>query len=121
MSPRDPAFSAAPIVERGPFTTAQRQAFLRGESGGTHLSPHHRHQIPTSHGGVIDELPGPAHPAGNTHTGGSPSRHPSSSVFNSMEGGAALRQSEISAHWQAKGARLVEVEPGVWIDPGPAQ
>jgi len=119
MSPRDPAMSALPEIRRGPFTTAQREAFLAGQSGGTRISPHHRHQIPTTHGGVIDELPGPEHPAGNVHTAGSPSRHPSSSVFNSTVGGNALRSSEIRAHWQAKGQRLVEVEPGVWIDPGP--
>jgi hypothetical protein len=118
MSPRDPAMSASPIVETGPFTTAQREAMLAGESGGTRISPHHRHQIPTTHGGVIDELPGPGHPSGNDHTARSPSRHPSPSIFNSMEGGKALRQSEISRHWQAKGQRLIEVEPGVWIDPG---
>jgi RHS repeat-associated protein len=118
MSPRDPAMSAPPIVQRGPFTTAQRDAFLAGNSGGTRLAPHHRHQIPTTHGGVIDELPGPGHPAGNVHTAGSPSRHPSPSIFKSLEGGEALRASEIQAHWQAKGQRLVEVETGVWIDSG---
>ncbi|QDT78595.1 hypothetical protein Mal35_20440 [Gimesia maris] len=118
MSPRDPAMSAAPIVERGPFTAAQRDAMLQGGSGGTRLSPHHRHQIPTTHGGVIDELPGPGHPAGNVHTAGSPSRHPSPSVFNSLEGGNALRSSEIRGHWQAKAQRMIEVESGVWIDPG---
>ncbi|MCA9040111.1 MAG: hypothetical protein KDA65_07190 [Planctomycetaceae bacterium] len=118
MSPRDPVMSAVPEFRRGPFTTTQRDDFLRGNSGGTHLSPHHRHQIPTTHGGVIDELPGPGHPTGNIHTAGSPSRHPGPSVFNSMQNGKALRASEIRDHWQAKGQRLVEVEPGVWIDPG---
>jgi len=52
------------------------------------------------------------------HPGGSPSRHPSSSIFNSIEGGKALRLSEIFNHWVAKGRRLIEVEPGVWVDPG---
>ena len=82
------------------------------------MAPHHRHQVPTSHGGVIDELAGPGNPAGNIHTAGSPSRHPGPSTFRSMEGGEALRQAEIRAHWRAKGTRLVEVEPGVWVDPG---
>jgi hypothetical protein len=35
-----------------------------------------------------------------------------------MEEGAALRQAEINAHWRAKGARLIEVEPGIWVDLG---
>ena len=118
MSPRDPAMSAPPIVDGGPFTAAQREAMLTGDAGGTRLSSHHRHQIPTTHGGVIDELPGPGHPSGNIHTGGSPTRHPSPSIFNPMEGGNALRHSEISNHWAAKGQRLIEIEPGVWIDPG---
>lgn len=33
-----------------------------------------------SHGGGIDEIPGPGHPEGNQHTGGSPNRHPNSSI-----------------------------------------
>jgi RHS repeat-associated protein len=119
MSPSDPAMSAPPIYEAGPFTTAERADMLSGESGGTRLSPHHRHQLPTTWGGVIDELPGPGHPTGNTHTKGTPSRHPSASIFNSMEGGKTLRQSEISSHWNGKGLRLIEVEPDVWVDPGP--
>jgi hypothetical protein len=119
MSPRDPAMSVKPIIDPGPFTQVQREAFLRGESAGTRLSPHHRHQIPTTHGGVIDELPGPGHPAGNAHTGGSPTRHPSPSVFNSMPDGDLLRSREIIEHWRAKGNRLIEVEPGVWFDLGP--
>lgn len=76
MSPRDPSFSAKPITEAGPYTLAQRDAFLAGNSAGTKLAPHHRHQIPVRDGGVIDELPGPGHPSGNQHTAGSPSRHP---------------------------------------------
>ena len=40
----------------------QRAAFLRGESAGTHLAPHHRHQLSVEQsGGIIDELPGPGH------------------------------------------------------------
>jgi RHS repeat-associated protein len=119
MSPRDLPLSEPPIFEKGPFTAGQREAFLQGESAGTRLAPHHRHQIPTSQGGVIDEIPGPGHPAGNLHTGGSPSRHPGPSVFRSSEGGEALRSSEIRAHWRSKGGRLIEIEPGVWVDPGP--
>jgi hypothetical protein len=52
------------------------------------------------------------------HTAGSPNRHPSPSVFNSIEGGKALRASEIADHWKAKAQRLIEVEPNTWIDPG---
>jgi hypothetical protein len=119
MSPRDLPLSEPPIFEAGPFTTDQRGGFLSGTGGGTRLSPHHRHQIPVSHGSVIDELPGPGHPSGNVHTGGSPTRHPGPSVFRGMPGGEALRSREIVAHWQQKGGRLVEVAPGVWVDPGP--
>ncbi|WBW96126.1 hypothetical protein [Oceanirhabdus sp. W0125-5] len=70
------------------------------------------------YGGVIDELPGPGHPSGNIHTAGSPTRHPSKSIFNSIEGGKALRQSEIKAHWEMKGNRLIQIGPDEWIDPG---
>ncbi|HXK59405.1 MAG TPA: Ig-like domain-containing protein [Acidobacteriota bacterium] len=119
MSSRDPSFAEPPIVEYGPFTSEQRQAFLRGRSGGTRIAFHHRHQIPTTYGGVIDEVPGPKHPRGNVHTAGTPTRHPSNSVFRSIEGGEKLRALEIRLHLKAKGARLVEVETGVWIDPGP--
>jgi hypothetical protein len=66
---------------------------------------------------VIDEVPGPGHPSGNTHTKGSPSRHPSPSVFRSESGGEALRKAEIEAYWKAKGLRLKEISPGVWEDP----
>lgn len=118
MSPRDPSFSAKPITEAGPYTSAQRDAFLAGNSAGTKLAPHHRHQIPVRDGGVIDELPGPGHPSGNQHTAGSPSRHPAKSIFNSEPGGNVLRADEITQHWIDKGNRLIEVEPGVWIDPG---
>ena len=120
MSPRDPAIHEPPIYEPGPFTGAQRQSFIRGKAGGTKLAPHHRHQIPTSEGGVIDEIPGPGHPAGNQHTGGSPSRHPGASRFRQLEGGERLRQGEIRDHWRAKGNRLIEIGPDQWIDPGPA-
>lgn len=41
MSPRDPDFSAKPITEAGPYTTAQREQFLEGNSAGTKLAPHH--------------------------------------------------------------------------------
>ncbi len=120
MSPRDLPLDAPPIVAKGPFTVAQRDAMISGRAGGTKLSPHHRHQVPIRDGGVMDEIPGPGHPAGNMHTAGSPSRHPGPSVFNEMPGrtGAQLRASEISTHWQTKGSRLIEVQPGVWVDPG---
>lgn len=111
MSPRDPDFSAKPITEAGPYTTAQREQFLEGNSAGTKLAPHHRHQIPVRDGGVIDELPGPGHPSGNQHTAGTPSRHPSKSIFNSEPNGNKLRADEISQHWKDKGNRLIEVEP----------
>jgi hypothetical protein len=118
LSPRDPALNAPPIYREGPFTATQREGFLSGNSGGTMLAPHHRHQLPLARGGVIDELPGPGHPEGNLHTGGTPSRHPNASIFNGMEGGDALRAAEIRSHWVTKGGRLIEVEPDVWIDPG---
>jgi RHS repeat-associated protein len=119
MSPRDPDFSSPPIVRAGPFSTEQREAFLRGESGGTRLSPHHRHQIPVESGGIIDELPGPGHYEGNEHTGGSPSRHPADSHFRNNPGGETQRRREIRAHWREKGRRLIEINEGEWIDPGP--
>ncbi|MBO4913447.1 MAG: hypothetical protein J5504_12070, partial [Butyrivibrio sp.] len=118
MSPRDPDFSAKPITEAGPYTTEQRKAFLDGKSANTKLAPHHRHQIPVRDGGVIDELPGPGHPCGNQHTAGTPSRHPARSIFNNEPGGNVLRNNEITQSWIEKGNRLIEVEPGVWIDPG---
>lgn len=118
MSPRDPDFSVKPIVEAGPYTTTQRNQFLAGTSAGTKLAPHHRHQIPVRDGGIIDEIPGPGHPNGNQHTAGTPSRHPSTSIFNSETGGNALRTQEIRTHWTEKGKRLIEVRPGEWVDPG---
>ena len=118
MSPRDPNFSEPPIIDDGPYTTAQRNQFLRGKSAGTKLSPHHRHQIPVRDGGVIDEIPGPGHPAGNQHTAGSPNRHPANSIFNAEADGDKLRRDEIKNHWKEKGKRLIEIEPGVWTDPG---
>ena len=118
MSPRDPNFSEPPIIDVGPYTTAQRNQFLRGKSAGTKLSPHHRHQIPVRDGGVIDEIPGPGHPAGNQHTAGSPNRHPANSIFNAEADGDKLRRDEIKNNRKEKGKRLIEIEPGVWIDPG---
>lgn len=49
---------------------------------------------------------------------GTPNRHPATSIFNSEEGGNVLRAAEIKEHWINKGERLIEVSPGVWIDPG---
>lgn len=118
MSPRDPDFSAKPIIETGPYTSAQRDEFLAGNSAGTKLGPHHRHQIPVRDGGIIDEIPGPGHPSGNQHTAGTPSRHPATSIFNSEEGGNVLRATEIREHWINKGKRLIEISPEVWIAPG---
>lgn len=119
MSPRDPSFAEPPIFREDPFTTQQRNSFLKGNSGGTKLAPHHRNQIPVRDGGIIDEIPGPGHPEGDLHTGGSPSRHPSNSIFNSEQGGNILRQSEIKDFRKTKGGRLVEVKPAIWIDSGP--
>ena len=118
MSPRDLDFSEKPIVEYGPFTKSQRDSFLKGKSGGTNLAPHHRHQIPVRDGGVIDEIPGHGHPRGNQHTGGSPNRHPVKSVFNNTPNGNAVRAREISDHWKEKGKRLIEINPGEWVDYG---
>lgn len=117
MSPLDPPFTEPPIVVQGPFTTDQKNGMAQGNSGGTNLAPHHRHQIPVRDGGIIDELPGPGHPAGNQHTTGN--RHPAPSIFNREPGGNNLRAREISAHWKAKADRLVETKPGSgqWIDP----
>ena len=39
ISPRDPDFLAKPITEAGPYTSAQRDAFLAGNSAGTKLYP----------------------------------------------------------------------------------
>ncbi len=114
MSSVDLPMSAPPQTVQGPFTTAQRDAMLRGRSGGTHLGPHHRHQLPTGSGGVIDEIPGHGHPSGNQHTTGQ--RHPSGSIFNNTPGGNTQRAAEIREHWREKGARLVEVSPGVWYE-----
>ena len=119
MSPRDPDFSEPPIYRRGPYTTDQRNKFLKGKPGESKVDPHHRHQIPIRDGGVMDELPGPGHPEGNQHTGGSPNRHMADSIFNAEKDGNKLRQKEIRQHWKDKGNRLIEVKPGVWIDPGP--
>ena len=74
MSPVDLAMDQKPIVMRGPFTKEQKEKFRKGTGAGLKISPHHRHQLPVSMGGVIDEIPGPGHPAGNQHTTGK--RHP---------------------------------------------
>lgn len=118
LSVRDRGLDAAPSPREGPFTAADREAFLAGTAGSTRLAPHHRHQLPVSYGGVIDELRGPGHPLGNEHTRGKPSRHPSPSIFRRVAGGETLRRQEIRSHWNQKGERLIEIEPGVWIDPG---
>ncbi|WP_454055529.1 polymorphic toxin-type HINT domain-containing protein [Clostridium sp. Marseille-Q7071] len=118
ISPRDPNFSEPPIYREGPYTTEQRDSFLPRNSAETKLAPHHRYQIPVRDGGVIDELPSPGHPEGNIHTGGSPSRHPAKSIFNSETNCNKLRQSEIIDSWKVKGQRLIEIEDGVWIDKG---
>lgn len=103
MSPRDPDFSVKPIYEEGPFTSAQRESFLNGSPGDTHIAAHHRHQIPLRDGGVMDELRGPGHSLGNNHTKGTPSRHPSRSIFNAEPGGNTLRNSETSGNFKEKG------------------
>lgn len=118
MSPRDPDFSEPPIYREGPYTDVQRQAFLNGTGGDTKIAPHHRHQIPVRDGGVIDEIPGPGHPEGNQHTAGSPTRHPSKSIFNSELNGNKLRQEEIRDFWKTKGSRSIPDGKGGWIDPG---
>jgi hypothetical protein len=118
QSPRDPGYDKKPIIDIGPFTNEEREAFLGGSSGGTKLSPHHRNQIPTEQGGVIDEIPGPGHPAGNQHTKGSPNRHPNKSIFKQKEGGNAQRQREIRNNRVQKGERLIQNEDGEWFDPG---
>ena len=118
-SPVDPDISASPIFDPGPFTKAQRDTFLSGRSGVPGLAPHHRHQLPVTRGGVIDEIPGPGHAAGNIHTAGSPARHAGASYFRNVPGGARLRKSEIRAHWRGKGNRLQQIPGGLWVDPGP--
>ncbi|MBK6434595.1 MAG: hypothetical protein IPF83_01140 [Rhodanobacteraceae bacterium] len=119
LSARDPGLAEAPLFERGPFTQANREGFLAGNAGGTQYAPHHRHQLPTTAGGVIDETAWPGHPLGNEHTSGTPSRHPNPSIFRRTEGGELLRGREIRDNWTQKGERLIEIEPGVWVDPGP--
>ena len=109
------AFSAPPLMKAGPFTTAQREAFLKGKSGDTGIEMHHRQQIPIVHGGVMDELYGPAARAGNEHT--IPGRHLAKSIFNRMVGGKAQRGAETRSAYKAKGLRLVEERPGEWYEP----
>ena len=122
MSPVDPPLSAPPIVIEGPFTSAQRDLFLKGKATGTKIAPHHRHQLSVErHGGVIDEIPGPGHPSGNIHTKlvNGLNRHPGPSYFNSVDDGSTLRSREIYNHWKAKGQRLIP-DPdntGMWLDP----
>jgi hypothetical protein len=115
LSPLEPEFVEEPIVRRGPFTDAQREAFLKGEAGGTKVQQHHRGQVPLRQGGVMDELTGPGHPEGNAHTG--QPRHTNPSQFNRLKGGNSLRKAETTQAWRAKGQRLVKVGPGAWIDP----
>ena len=120
MSPRDPDMSEPPIYDEGPYTAKQREEFLNGHPAGTHLAPHHRHQIPVRDGSVIDEIPGPGHPEGNHHTAGSPNRHPNKSIFRAEPGGETLRKKEISNHWKDKGERLeLDESNGLWYDNGP--
>lgn len=124
-SPLDPPMSSPPIFDSGPFTDKQRNAMLKGKSGGTRIAPHHRHQLPVeSHGGVIDDLREPGHPDGNNHTAlvNGMNRHPGASYFRNVEGGDAQRSREIRAHFREKGIRLVPhpTEVGKWIDPGPS-
>lgn len=54
MNPRDPDFSAKPIIGTGPYTSTQKDEFLAGNLAGTKLAPHHRHQIPVRDGGIYD-------------------------------------------------------------------
>lgn len=121
MSPRDLPLSQKPIFAPGPFTTTQRNRFLKGTGAGLKISPHHRYQLPVSYGSVIDEIPGPGHPNGNQHTKGFPNRHPNKSIFNQSKAGKNLRHKEIRQHWIEKGKRLEERPPnsGKWFDPGP--
>ena len=116
MSPVDPDFSVPPIYDPGPFTTKQLEQFSKGNSAGTKLAPHHRHQIPVRDGGVIDEIPGYGHPAGHQHTKGN--RHQADSVFNNEPGRNNLRTREIYHAWTSKGKRLKQSGADEWYDPG---
>jgi hypothetical protein len=117
-SPLDPPMLAPPIFHPGPFTDAQRAAFIRGTDAGLRLTPHHRHQLSIRrHGGVFDELPRDGHPEGNVHLKGN--RHAGPSYFSNTPGGEALHKSEIRAYWVGKGRRLIRIGPDKWIDPGP--
>lgn len=115
MSPVDLPIDQKPIVMEGPFTKEQKEKFRKGTGAGLKISPHHRHQLPVSMGGVIDEIPGPGHPAGNQHTTGK--RHPNRKTFFPKK---SLRSKEIRRHWVAKGKRLVErpQNSGEWYDDG---
>jgi hypothetical protein len=130
MSLVDRSFKEPPIIRKGGrtdprgFTDAERNGFLRGNDGGTMVTPHHRHQIPVRDGGVIDELPRHGHPENNVHLSGSPTRHPNDgkhgrnrSLFSGSEG-RKLRRAEIKKYFVDKGNRLVrDPGTGLWIDP----
>jgi hypothetical protein len=78
--------------------------------------------MPVEQGGVIDEIPGLGHPAGNQHTGGTPDRHPNTSIFNGKDidgkrDGTSQRAREIYKHWREKGKRLKAGMEGEWVDP----
>ncbi|WP_284647532.1 RHS repeat domain-containing protein [Photobacterium damselae] len=120
-SPLDPDMREPPIVQYGPYTDEQRDAFLKGKQSKTFIAPHHRHQLSIiEHNGVIDELNGPGHPSGNNHTKliNGLNRHPGPSYFNQIQGGSALRAREIRMHLREKGKRLIKDEnSNLWIDP----
>ncbi len=115
MSPVDLPMDQKPIFTKGPFTTEQKERFRKGTGAGLKMAPHHRHQLPVSMGGVIDEIPGPGHPDGNQHTTGK--RHPNKTTLFLTK---YSRNKEIRKFWQDKALRLVEDPPGSgqWYDKG---